>query len=58
MSDLKKGALYLTTKVTSVSAPERKTKGEVKNYVLDTNILLQNPQSLFGFAEEAIRLMK
>lgn len=33
-----------------------KTKGEVKNYVLDTNILLQNPQSLFGFADNNVYL--
>lgn len=29
---------------------------EAKNYLLDTNILLQNPQSLFGFADNNVYL--
>lgn len=38
----------------------KKTKNEVehmiKNYLLDTNILLQNPQSLFGFEDNNVYL--
>lgn len=28
----------------------------IKNYLLDTNILLQNPQSLFGFEDNNVYL--
>ncbi|SEI73945.1 PhoH-like ATPase [Lachnospiraceae bacterium A10] len=31
-----------------------KTKGSIKNYILDTNILLQSPNSIFGFEDNHV----
>ena len=31
-----------------------KTKGSIKNYILDTNILLQTPNAIFGFEDNHV----
>ncbi|MDD2228791.1 MAG: PhoH family protein [Candidatus Cloacimonetes bacterium] len=44
----------MTTKTTNSSASKPKSKAVNKIFVLDTNVLIHNPQALFSFAEHRV----